>query len=79
MLDIISTIYILVGVLVCGTVFAWFQFYMVYRGYCKACSDKACSPELKKNPFVSKCFVGAVFFSVALGLSIRLLVGLGGA
>ncbi|MBL7058692.1 hypothetical protein ISS03_05145 [Patescibacteria group bacterium] len=78
MLDITSTIYILVSVLAGGTLFAWFQFYMEYRGYCKGCSTNTCSPKLRKNPFMSKCFVGAVFFTLALGLALRLLYGVEG-
>ncbi len=79
MLNVNTTIYILVLVLAGGTIFAWTQFYMEFKGYCKSCSDKTCSPELRKNPFLSKCFVGAIFFTLALSLAVRLLFALEGA
>lgn len=78
MFDITSTVYYLVGVLAGGTIFAWVQFYLEYKGYCKSCSSGKCSPSVKSNPFFSKCFIGAVFFTISLALAFRLLYGLEG-
>lgn len=78
MFDIISTIYYLVGILAGGTVFAWFNFYLEFSGRCDSCSSGECSPKVKANPFISKCFFGAVFFTLALALALRLLYGVKG-
>ena len=55
---------ILTVVLGAGTAYAWYQFYNVVRNKCDTCSVG-----LHQSPFKSKCFVGAIFFSVAFALS----------
>lgn len=66
MFDINTTVYALIIVLALGTVYSWYQFALVLARKCDTCS-----PDLKESPFKSKCFVGAIFFSVALVLSIN--------
>ena len=51
-----------------GTFYAWYQFYKVVANQCDTCSIG-----LHKSPFKSKCFVGAVFFSIAFVLALLLL------
>ncbi len=48
-------------VLAIGTGYAWFQFYKVVKNQCDTCSIG-----LHQSPFKSKCFTGAVFFTLAL-------------
>ncbi len=73
MFDINTTVGALIIVLLMGTIYAWYQFILVLARRCDTCSL-----DLKENPFKSKCFVGAIFFSVAFVLSINagLLLGL---
>ena len=73
MFDINTTVGALIIVLLMGTIYAWYQFILVLARQCDTCSL-----DLKENPFKSKCFVGAIFFSVAFVLSINagLLLGL---
>ena len=52
-------------VLALGTLYAWYQFYKVVKKKCDTCSVA-----LETNPFKSKCFVGAIFFTLALLISI---------
>jgi len=59
-----TTLYALVVVLALGTIYAWYQFYKVYKNECDTCSV-----DLHQSPFKSKCFVGAVFFTVSYVLS----------
>ena len=66
MLDLSQTIYSLVAVLTLGTIYAWYQFALVLARKCDTCSVS-----LQESPFKSKCFVGAIFFSVALALSLN--------
>ena len=56
--------YMLDAVLFAGTVYAWYQFYKVWHNKCDTCSV-----DLHMSPFKSKCFVGAVFFTLALALA----------
>lgn len=58
-------IYLLNIVLAAGTIYAWYQFYKVVANKCDTCSI-----DLHQNPFKSKCFAGAVFFTVAFALAI---------
>ncbi|MBU0614008.1 hypothetical protein KJ766_01840 [Patescibacteria group bacterium] len=60
-----ATIYLLDAVLIAGNIFAWYQFYKVIKNSCDTCSV-----DLHKSPFKSKCFWGAIFFSIALALSL---------
>lgn len=66
MFDINTTIWTLIIVLILGTIYAWYQFALVLARKCDTCSL-----DLKESPFKSKCFVGAIFFSIALVLSIN--------
>lgn len=66
MFDITATLWTLDVVLVLGTIYAWYQFALVLARQCDTCSV-----DLKANPFKSKCFVGAIFFSLALILAIN--------
>lgn len=60
-----TVIYTLVIVLALGTIYAWYQFAKVVMNKCDTCSI-----DLHQNPFKSKCFVGAVFFTLALLLAV---------
>lgn len=73
MFDVITTLWALDVVLVLGTIYAWYQFALVLGRQCDTCSV-----DLKANPFKSKCFIGAIFFSLALILTLNasLLQGL---
>lgn len=62
-MDIKTTLYILVGVLTGGTLFAWYNVYLEYRNMCGSCAGP------KENIFLSKCFWGAMFFTIALALA----------
>jgi len=67
-MDLQTTLCTLNVVLATGTAYAWYQFYMVVRDKCDTCSIG-----LSKNPFKSKCFVGAVFFTLAFALALYAL------
>ena len=56
-------------VLLGGTVFAWYNFAIEFINWTngKVCTT-GCSVDLT-NPFLSKCFFGAVFFTIALIIS----------
>jgi len=73
MFDISTTVYALVMVLALGTLYSWYQFALVLARRCDTCSVG-----LKASPFKSKCFVGAIFFSLAfiLALNTAFLLGL---
>ena len=60
-------------VLLGGTVFAWYNFALEFINWIngKICTT-GCSVDLT-NPFLSKCFFGAVFFTIALILSMIML------
>jgi hypothetical protein len=58
-------LYTLVGVLGLGTIYAWYQFYKVVANKCDTCSIG-----LHQSPFKSKCFTGAVFFTLAFVLAV---------
>ncbi len=45
-----------------GTLFAWYQWYLEYFKDCKTC--------LGEKQFISKCFLGAIFFTLALILNL---------
>jgi len=67
-MDLIITLYVLNGVLAAGTGYAWYQFYLVVAKKCDTCSVA-----LEANPFKSKCFVGAVFFTLAFAIALYAL------
>lgn len=60
-------------VLLGGTIFAWYNFALEFVNWTngKVCTT-GCSVDLT-NPFLSKCFFGAVFFTIALILSMIML------
>ena len=62
-------------VLLLGTAFAWFNFTKELIDWLqkKSCTT-GCATGLV-NPFLTPCFYGAIFFTVALALSIVLLRG----
>lgn len=63
-------------VLLVGTLFAWINFiieFVAWRRH-KACTT-GCTPGGKVvNPFLTPCFYGAIFFTIAFKLSMILLV-----
>lgn len=59
MTNIQIAVYLLIAILLGGTLYAWYQFTVVYREH--KCGANDC-----ENPWTSKCFVGAVFFTLAL-------------
>ncbi|MBU1126301.1 MAG: hypothetical protein ABH826_03975 [Patescibacteria group bacterium] len=67
-MELINVLYLLIAVLAGGTIFAWINFYRVTMQDCKGCSIGA-----KGKPDY-KCFIGAVFFTVALALAIYALI-----
>lgn len=56
-------LYSLTAILLGGTLFAWYQFTVVWR-------DHKCGVSNCNNPWTSKCFIGAIFFTVALGIAL---------
>ncbi len=64
-MDLQTTLFVLDAVLFLGTAYAWFQFYKVWHNKCDTCSV-----DLHMSPFRSKCFVGAVFFTLAFALAL---------
>jgi len=64
-MSLINTLYTLDVVLALGTLYAWYQFALVVKNRCDTCAVG-----LHKNPFRSKCFVGAVFFTAAFLLAL---------
>ncbi len=59
------TLALLTAVLAGGSSYSWYQFYKVVKNQCDTCSIN-----LHQSPFKSKCFVGALFFTVAFLLSL---------
>lgn len=53
-------------ILVGGTAFAWYQWYLEYFKHCEACSGT-------EAQFFTKCFLGALFFTLALILNLILV------
>lgn len=64
-----NILYLLNIVLGLGTIYAWYQFYKVVANKCDTCSV-----DLHQNPFKSKCFTGAIFFSISFILAIWALI-----
>lgn len=60
-------------VLLAGTIFAWFNFAQEFIGWTanKACAS-SCTVGIV-NPFLTPCFYGAIFFTIAFILSIVLV------
>lgn len=59
-----TTLYLLIAVLLGGTVFAWVNFVLTTLEHCNSCSIGP-----KGKPSI-KCLLGAIFFTVALVLAI---------
>jgi hypothetical protein len=62
---------ILTIVLAGGTIFAWYQFAVILikkKDSCAVCVPGGNCESV--HPFRSKCFIGAVFFTIALALSV---------
>lgn len=68
-MDLQNVLYLLNVVLGLGTIYAWYQFYKVVANKCDTCSV-----DLHQNPFKSKCFTGAIFFSLSFALAIWTLL-----
>jgi TRAP-type C4-dicarboxylate transport system permease small subunit len=62
-------------VLLCGTLFAWGNFIWELVNWLnkKACTLGCAEPGI--NPFLTPCFYGALFFTLAFVLSILILRG----
>lgn len=62
-------------VLFLGTAFAWTNFALELNSWLqkKACTSGCFVGEIPQNPFLSSCFYGAIFFTIAFVLSIILL------
>lgn len=56
-------------VLLAGTIYAWYNWYLVLVGKCKTCSIS-----VHENPFSSKCFWGALFFTGAFIVNILMFL-----
>lgn len=67
-MNLSTSLWVEVFILLLGTIYAWYNWYLVLVGKCTTCSI-----DLHKNPFKSKCFMGAVFFTLALLISIYTL------
>lgn len=52
-------------ILFLGTAYAWYNWYLVLVGRCETCSVS-----VHDKPFTSKCFVGAIFFTLALVVNV---------
>jgi preprotein translocase subunit SecG len=59
-----NILYIQFLILLGGTIFAWYQWILEYLDRCKVCGT---------NATFSKCFVGALFFTLALILNIIMI------
>lgn len=68
-MSLLQLLQLQVAVLSLGTLYAWYQFYLVIKKKCDTCSVS-----LEENPFKSKCFVGALFFSAALLIAVITLL-----
>lgn len=68
-MDLQNVLYLLNIILALGTFYAWYQFYKVVANKCDTCSI-----DLHQSPFKSKCFVGAVFFTLAFAMAIWALL-----
>lgn len=58
--------YVLLG----GTIFAWYNFLSEYIAWKQGKKCKRGCPVNAKNPFMTPCFGGAVFFTIAFILNI---------
>ncbi|MBP9752086.1 MAG: hypothetical protein KBD19_04505 [Candidatus Moranbacteria bacterium] len=66
-MDLVTVLWIECVVLILGTAYAWYNWYLVLRGRCGI----SCIPGVaQENPYTSKCFWGALFFTLALLVNI---------
>ncbi len=63
----IIALYIQLAILIGGSLFAWINFIKVIYKKCEACGTGG-------KAFDSKCFTGAIFFTLALALNIVALL-----
>jgi len=61
-------------VLICGTLFAWYNFTREMIDYLNARACTLGCADAGTNPFLTPCFGGAVFFTLALVLSILIFL-----
>jgi len=64
-MDMATVLWIEFGVLLAGTIYAWYNWYLVLVKKCDTCSIS-----VHENPFTSKCFWGALFFTLAFLVNI---------
>lgn len=64
-----ATLWVEFAVLLAGTAYAWYNWYLVLVNKCSTCSIS-----VHENPFTSKCFWGALFFTLALLVNIYSLI-----
>ncbi|HOZ36386.1 MAG TPA: hypothetical protein PLR18_00965 [bacterium] len=60
-------------VLLCGTLFAWYNFGRELIGWLNSGTCEVGCPGNAANPFLTPCFGGAIFFAIAFVLSILIL------
>ncbi|HBM45601.1 TPA: hypothetical protein DDZ75_01345 [Patescibacteria group bacterium] len=63
-MELSTVLYILTGVLLSGVLFAWYNVYLEIKNKCSTCNPEGGSI------FWSKCFWGAMFFTIAFALSV---------
>lgn len=68
-MEMLSILKIELAVLAIGTMYAWYNWYLVLVGKCDTCSIG-----VHQKPFTSKCFWGALFFTLALAVNIWALL-----
>ena len=61
-----NLLYTQTAILVGGTLFAWYQWYLEFFKGCEGCSGE--------TEMFSKCFLGAIFFSLALLVNLVLVL-----
>lgn len=61
-------------ILLVGTIFAWSNFsYELYNWINNKACELGCSSNPTVNPFLTPCFYGALFFTIAFILSVVIL------
>ena len=70
-MDIEILVWLELAVLFSGTAYAWYNWILVLQGKCKTCSVA-----VHENPFTSKCFWGAIFFTLAFVVNVLMLFAL---
>lgn len=71
-----KTIMALFIILLVGTLFAWTNFVLEFMAWRKnkTCTTGCVAPGKVVNPFVTPCFYGAIFFTIAFVLSAILFI-----